>query len=66
MVPLPEGFTRQIKGLSLLGDYDFLTGGNKVFPCRDKVLSDKILIIILVKEIVLYTGKSPLETPLIL
>ena len=27
---------------------------------------DKILIFILVKEIVLYTGKSPLEAPLIL
>ena len=26
--------------------------------------SDKILIFILVKEIVLYTGKSPLEAPL--
>ena len=27
-------------------------------------ISDKILIFILVKEIVLYTGKSPLKTPL--
>ena len=31
-----------------------------------RVNSDKILIFVLVKEIVLYTGKSPLETPLIL
>ena len=27
-------------------------------------ISEKILIFILVKEIVLYTGKSPLEAPL--
>ena len=35
---------------------------------RVKVLSDKILILnfILVKGVVLYTAKSPLETPLIL
>ena len=33
-------------------------------PWRDKVFSDKILIFILAKEIVLYTGKSPLEAPL--
>ena len=33
-------------------------------PWRDLVFSDKILIFILVKEIVLYTGKSPLEAPL--
>ena len=31
---------------------------------RNKVLSDKILIFILVKEMVCYTGKSPLEAPL--
>ena len=29
---LSRGHTGQIKGLSLLGDYDFLTGGNKVVP----------------------------------
>ena len=33
-------------------------------PLRNKVFSDKILIFILVKEIVLYTGKSPFEAPL--
>ena len=36
LVPLimifSRGHTGQIKGLSLLGDYDFLTGGNKVVP----------------------------------
>ena len=40
--------------------------GNKVVQWRDKVIYDKILIFVLVKEIVLYTGNSPLETPLIL
>ena len=40
--------------------------GNKVVPWRDSVIYDKILIIILVKEIVMYTGNSPLEAPLIL
>ena len=36
--------------------------------CSHEGLSyfDKILILILVKEIMLYTGKSPLEAPLIL
>ena len=29
---LSRGHTGQTKGLSLLGDYDFLTGGNKVVP----------------------------------
>ena len=29
---LSRGHTGQIKGYSLLGDYDFLTGGNKVVP----------------------------------
>ena len=33
-------------------------------PLRDYVFSDKILIFNLVKEIVLYTGKSTLEVPL--
>ena len=40
--------------------------GTKVVPWRDKVIYDKILIFISAKEIVLYTGTSPLETPLIL
>ena len=31
-----------------------------------EVFADKILIFILVKETVLYTGKSPIESPLIL
>ena len=35
-------------------------------PLRDYVFSYKILIFILVKEIVLYTGKSAFEAPLIL
>ena len=35
-------------------------------PLRDKVFYDKILIFILVNEIVLYTGKSPLEAPIFL
>ena len=38
--------------------------GHKVVPRRDKVIYDKILIFILVKEIVLYTDNSPLEAPL--
>ena len=29
---LSRGHTGQIKGSSLLGDYDFLTGDNKVVP----------------------------------
>ena len=33
---------------------------------RDLVFYDKILIFILVIEIVIYTGKSPLEAPIIL
>ena len=33
---------------------------------RDKLFSGKTLTLILVKEIVMYTGKSPLEAPLIL
>ena len=49
MVPLPEDFSRHIKGYSLLDDYDDLSGGKKF-----------------VKEIALYTSKSPLEDPLIL
>ena len=42
--------------------------GNKVVPWKDWVFSDIILISIsiLVEEIVLYTGKSPLKAPLIL
>ena len=32
---LSRGHTEQIKGLSLLGDNDLLTGVNKVVPCRD-------------------------------
>ena len=32
---LSRGHTGQIKGSSLLGDYDFLTGDNKVVPWRD-------------------------------
>ena len=42
------------------------SGGNKAVPWRVKALSDKTLIFILVKEIMLYTGKSPLEATLIL
>ena len=38
--------------------------GNEVVSWRDYVIYDKILIFILVKEIVLYTGYSPLEAPL--
>ena len=30
---------------------------------HEGIFSDKILIFILVKEMVLYTGKSPLEAP---
>ena len=32
VVPLSEGYSRLIEGLSLWGDYDFLTGGNIVVP----------------------------------
>ena len=42
---------------SLQGAIKWPHEGNRYF-------SDKILIFILVKEIVLYTGKSPLEAPL--
>ena len=35
-------------------------------PMKGLGNNDKILIYILVKEIVLYTGKPPLEAPLIL
>ena len=35
-------------------------------PGSDKVFYNKILIFILVNEIVLCTGKSPLEAPMIL
>ena len=35
-------------------------------PLRDYVFSDNVLIFVLAKEIMLYTGKSPLEAPLIL
>ena len=45
----------------LWGNYDFLAVANKVIQ-----FSNEILIFILVKEIVLYTGKSRLEAPLIL
>ena len=32
VVSLPECYSRQIKGLTLSGDYDLLTGVNKVVP----------------------------------
>ena len=38
--------------------------GNKVDPSGDYIFSDKVLIFISVKEMVLYTGKSPHVAPL--
>ena len=47
--------------MTLKGIYMYI-----VVPSRVYVLSDKTFIFIFVKEIVLYTGISPLEAPLIL
>ena len=41
-------------------------GSVRMAQWRDLVFYDKILIFILVIEIVIYTGKSPLEAPIIL
>ena len=66
MVPLPERYSRQraIQGHFYEVNMTFVQGAITWFR-RVQVLSGKILIFILVKEIVLYTGKSPLEATVI-
>ena len=70
LVPLimthSRGHTGQIKGTAIMRWLWLPYWGNKVAPYRVKVFYDKILIFILVNEIVLHTGKSPLEPQLIL
>ena len=66
IMTLSRGHTGQIKGTVIMKWLWLLYRGNKIVPWRDQVIYDKILIFILVKEIVLYTDKSPLEAPLIL
>ena len=70
MVPLHEGFSCQIKErkrakikcLYLL-QLHYIKQSNG--PMAGLGISDKLLIFISVKEIVLYTGKSTLGAPLI-
>ena len=66
IMTLSRGHTGQIKRTVIMRWLWLPYRGNKVAPWRDLVFYDKILIFILVIEIVIYTGKSPLEAPIIL
>ena len=66
IMTLSRGHTGQIKRTVVMRWLWLPYRGNKVAPWRDLVFYDKILIFILVIEIVIYTGKSPLEAPIIL
>ena len=65
MVPLPEGFSDRLKANLYGVIMTSLQREIKWFHEGLRFVSDKILIYILVKENVLYTGKSPHEVPLI-
>ena len=66
IMTLSRGHTGQIKRTVIMRWLWLAYRGNKVAQWRDLVFYDKILIFILVIEIVIYTGKSPLEAPIIL
>ena len=66
IMTLSRGHTGQIKRTVIMRWLWLPYRGNKVAQWRDLVFYDKILIFILVIEIVIYTGKSPLEAPIIL
>ena len=64
IMTLSRGHTVQIKRTVIMRWSWHPYRGIEVVPWRDQVIYDKILIYILVKENVLYTGNSPLEAPL--
>ena len=61
---LSRGHTRQIKRTVITRWLWLPYRSYKVIPWRDYVIYYKMMIFILMKEIVLYTGNSPLEAPL--